>query len=363
MRIHVWRVVFVLLLVGGHSNGKDTPDQRHERAFWSFIDKLREASGGDSANRAAMEPVLSEASEAELTTFWVELPKRIERSYCWEVWAVGAIVDGHVHHDFLDSYQSWLIFQGKEFFEATIKNPAHAVERLPADTPSTDFPFDDYVSFVADACRERRVGDMVPYVEFLKSQPEEPGGERWRWQELSQMHPELWERYFEKRCRIPKKPDMETLDDSQVVSAAEGPAGDWVDIYSGPEYFLEQYKRLPAPVRCLHAVVWMSSEVANGGYDQFFHNSTGVVAPEALDGLRLFGAQQDYDELAKVMAAFPGGGPSRDQEMRLKQKAERWGANLIESEFPSPKWPRSRDLEAILARYIRAHPEDFFRSE
>jgi len=60
------------------------------------------------------------------------------------------------------------------------------------------------------------------------------------------------------------------------------PYWDRVNIYDGPEVFLQEFSLIAECARNLLAAHWCQSEVRNGGFEQFFHNSTGVLAPEAV---------------------------------------------------------------------------------
>jgi hypothetical protein len=55
--------------------------------------------------------------------------------------------------------------------------------------------------------------------------------------------------------------------------------------------------------------------VCNGGFDQFFSNSTGVLAPEAVRGFRAIGQNQIADLIESAMSAFGSRYP-RDREQR-----------------------------------------------
>ena len=82
------------------------------------------------------------------------------------------------------------------------------------------------------------------------------------------------------------------------------PIWDRVSIYDGPEVFLEQIRKVSEVQRQLFAAHWCSSEVRNGGLQQFFSNATGVLAPEALEAFRVIGLPQCADALEKAMAFF-----------------------------------------------------------
>lgn len=62
-----------------------------------------------------------------------------------------------------------------------------------------------------------------------------------------------------------------------------------VSIYDGPEAFLSGFAAMSEASRHLFAAHWLQSEVCNGGFGQFFGNSTGVLAPEAAAGFRAIG--------------------------------------------------------------------------
>lgn len=72
-----------------------------------------------------------------------------------------------------------------------------------------------------------------------------------------------------------------------------------VDIYSGGQTFLRDFRTLPEPIGHLLAGHWCQSEASNGGLIQFFANHTGVLAPEARAGFVAVGA----DDLAAALGS------------------------------------------------------------
>lgn len=59
-----------------------------------------------------------------------------------------------------------------------------------------------------------------------------------------------------------------------------------VSIYDGRKAFERAFEPLTPLQKTIFATTWLESEVCNGGFWQFFWNTTGVLAPEALEGLR-----------------------------------------------------------------------------
>jgi hypothetical protein len=65
-----------------------------------------------------------------------------------------------------------------------------------------------------------------------------------------------------------------------------------INIYYGPEVFRSKYDSAPKISGLIFAAHFCQSEVCNGGFGQFFSNSTGVLAPEAVEGFRQIGQPQ-----------------------------------------------------------------------
>lgn len=60
-----------------------------------------------------------------------------------------------------------------------------------------------------------------------------------------------------------------------------------INIYEGPEVFRETFENAPRSAALLFAAHFCQSEVCSGGFEQFFWNSTGVLAPEAVEGMKM----------------------------------------------------------------------------
>jgi hypothetical protein len=94
--------------------------------------------------------------------------------------------------------------------------------------------------------------------------------------------------------------------------------GDTISIYDGPSTFLKQFSAAPVAPRDLFAAHWCQSEVCNGGFAQFFGNSTGVLAPEAVNAFRVLGMPQTATALAKAISCF---GPEYPRDRTSRQAA------------------------------------------
>jgi hypothetical protein len=117
--------------------------------------------------------------------------------------------------------------------------------------------------------------------------------------------------------------------------------------------------------RAAYALTWTESEVSNGGFEQYFWNSTGMLLDDAIVGARLIGAKDVEDVLRGAAALFPGG---RVPESRLVRQ------NVIESFSPADNEELGRlddrffallehpakSPTRLLEKYIRTNPDEFF---
>ena len=93
------------------------------------------------------------------------------------------------------------------------------------------------------------------------------------------------------------------------------PVWNEIDIYDGPEVFLRNFAAVPECAGLLYAVHFSTSEIENGGLDQFFVNDTGVLAPEAVRGFQAIGMPRAAAVLEEAMARLSSDYP-RDSDER-----------------------------------------------
>ena len=152
--------------------------------------------------------------------------------------------------------------------------------------------------------------------------------------------------------------------DYQLVWEVIAPAYQHVDIYNGPEELAKTIAPLTPGQRALLALHWCVAEVCNGGFDQFFTNSTGVIAPVALEGAQRTGAQEMAELLRRAYSAFPGGSPSQVREEReefLESLDEDARDGMWESLDEAFYVLMDSELYPKACAYVRTHPEEFVR--
>ena len=141
-----------------------------------------------------------------------------------------------------------------------------------------------------------------------------------------------------------------------------------LNIYGEPEEYLEQLKNVAEPHAMLYAANWCQIEVCNGGFYQFFHNSTGILAPEAVGGFKLIGVPRAANVVMMAMRmlgrAYPRARRRRMAKLvRIRKpedlKAERSPFDKLDNAFykvtGTSEFPEQADL------FIRNHMALFFK--
>jgi hypothetical protein len=82
------------------------------------------------------------------------------------------------------------------------------------------------------------------------------------------------------------------------------------------ESFQRTFQNVPSELGLVYAAHFCQSEVCNGGFTQFFWNSTGVLAPEAVEGFVAIGQVKVADVVRRAMSML--GAPY------LRDRAARW---------------------------------------
>jgi hypothetical protein len=130
-----------------------------------------------------------------------------------------------------------------------------------------------------------------------------------------------------------------------------------VDFYEDMATYEASLARFSRPQRLVWAICLYRGEVNNGGHDQFYSNSSGLVWRDALLGLEAVDLPMFADILRASVARFKSE-PSPD---RMERNDE-----LIEGELDFDDLDRTFyateeeiDLDARLTDYVRAHADDF----
>ena len=101
--------------------------------------------------------------------------------------------------------------------------------------------------------------------------------------------------------------------------------------------------------------IWsLEGEVNNGGFDQWFFNSSGDWAFDTPPSLLRIGAEATAGIVEKAISYFPDGNPSKNMIKRRKQMKK--VTDIIETkwnELDDKFYEYEDDLEMLLVQYIK----------
>jgi hypothetical protein len=133
-----------------------------------------------------------------------------------------------------------------------------------------------------------------------------------------------------------------------------------VSIYDGLKQYEKDLSRFSREQRLIFACHWYMAEVNNGGHDQFYSNSTGIVWRDAMDGFIAVGKP----EVAKIIqdsARRMGDDPSFDREERNRTlEALRPDFDDLDTLFY--KVEDELDVDGALTSYVRRNAKAFLFS-
>ena len=112
-------------------------------------------------------------------------------------------------------------------------------------------------------------------------------------------------------------------------------------------------------LQMVYATVELEHEVANGGFNQYFWNSTGEFRNEALEGYKLLGAAEHERITAEAIGVYNVNQPKLDEAKAtgtleaFSQSYKDNPLNKLDDRFYNLK----EDTSAMRTKFIREHPE------
>lgn len=152
---------------------------------------------------------------------------------------------------------------------------------------------------------------------------------------------------------------MTTIED---VLANEDPTGFAIALSNlvFPRYDRDGFESLTLAERVAYCVDALEREVNNGGFEQFFLNSSGDTVPETLAALEAIGAVRAATLLREAVALFPGGGPPRNRDERYqKALGASDAARQAWIELNSRFYEYPDDLTALMRAFVTRNRSGF----
>lgn len=128
------------------------------------------------------------------------------------------------------------------------------------------------------------------------------------------------------------------------------------NIYDGEDMYYSTLEEFNKEQIYVFGIMWYEAEVNNGGHDQFYFNSTGVVWEEAVEGFKELGLNEYLNIISESvfrMEAYPiKDRYSRQEQMeRLEVDFEDLDMRFYNSEV---------NLNNALQNYIKSNKEKFY---
>jgi hypothetical protein len=119
----------------------------------------------------------------------------------------------------------------------------------------------------------------------------------------------------------------------------------------------------PVPLKQYYAIHMMDAEICNGGFSQYFFNSSGNSWELAMSGLEGAGSTERLGLLKEATARIAGGKPSPDRETRGHQLAKVLKKNEDAFDDMETRYYASKEqLQVLLTKLVMKHQE-IFRSQ
>ncbi len=152
--------------------------------FWNLIAQSRQDAADDIEEQcAALAELLSSLSREELIAFDTLYRDRLDQAYHWDLWAAAYILNGGCSDDIFDYFCDWLIAQGREAYEAALRQP----ESL-ADIAQPYACRAEELRYVMGEVYRQKFGTALPSV---KRTPTSIQGEEWDEDTVDSKYPKL----------------------------------------------------------------------------------------------------------------------------------------------------------------------------
>lgn len=161
--------------------------------FWGLIEAAKAEAGGDGeAQIEALRRSLMSLPPEEIIEFDVHYDRRRSEAYRWSLWGAALVLNGLCSDDGFEYFRGWLIAQGKELFEAALKDPDGALAPFAGSDQDLEL---EGMLYVAGEAYEEKTGLAYPQPEYKPLGM--PAGERWDEDHFEELYPQIEARYSE----------------------------------------------------------------------------------------------------------------------------------------------------------------------
>ena len=150
----------------------------------------------------------------------------------------------------------------------------------------------------------------------------------------------------------------DSLIDLGDVQAIIDPVWWTADIYQTHDVYKNSLAPFSENQRFVFAIQWYQAEINNGGHEQFFYNSTGIVWEDMLNGFKKMGLSDYYAIAEDAVNKFPTK-PDFERVRRISQ-LESLKLDFEDLDTRFYNLDTVNPLQMNLIRFIEANKKDFY---
>lgn len=122
----------------------------------------------------------------------------------------------------------------------------------------------------------------------------------------------------------------------------------------------DEMNELTEPQQLFYYIQCLEREVNNGGFNQYFINSSGEFAHQTIDALKRIGAHTTVDILQKAIDQFPDVKVPQDRDERneVVEQIEEM-ANEVWNELDQQFYEYADDLNVLNINFVKEHKAFF----
>lgn len=122
----------------------------------------------------------------------------------------------------------------------------------------------------------------------------------------------------------------------------------------------DEMEKLTEPQKQFYYNQCLEREINNGGFNQYFINSSGDFAHQTIQSLKSIGANMTADILQKAIDQFPDKKVPQDRDERIEivEQIEET-ANEVWEELDGKFFEYADDLNTLNLNFVRDHRADF----
>jgi hypothetical protein len=170
--------------------------------FWQLIDGTRAQAKDDAHFDMLLEAHIQSFSPDGLKKFKNAYVKIKHRAFTWKVWGAAYLMNNGCSDDCFSDFLAWLISQGQELHERTLRDPDSLAEF--DETRFLQRGTYSNLGFIAEELYEKKIGECWMPASVYETGEDTDLGEEWNFDdriEMEKRYPKLFKKYRRQRSR------------------------------------------------------------------------------------------------------------------------------------------------------------------